>query len=64
VSAQIIAGLRRRAGVLEDEAQQQENFLAGAAAAGFAAGTNRPPGLLQFRAAEFRAMADEAEGGR
>jgi hypothetical protein len=64
VSAQIIAALRRRADLLEDDAKvfraDHEVALGYAPTVGDAAVVN--PGLLRFLASQFLALADEAEG--
>jgi hypothetical protein len=64
MSAQVIAALRRRADTLEADAKvfraDREVAFRYAPTVGDAAAVN--PGLLRFVAAEFRKLADEAEG--
>lgn len=66
MSAQIIDALRRRAAELEDDAKvfrtDREVAFEYAPTVGDAAVVN--PALLRFMAAQFRAVADEAEQRR
>jgi hypothetical protein len=56
MSAQVVTALRLRAEFLDGEADRYE------ASTAFAPPESRPPAVLRLIAAEFRALADAAEG--
>jgi hypothetical protein len=60
MSARVIAALRRRADVLETDADTRAGLSRHITT--ISAAMTVSPGLLQFLAAEFRELADEAEG--
>lgn len=65
MSAQVIAALRSRAEVLETDASLygHDPAIALRYADSVAMALTVTPSLLRFVAAEFRRLADEAEGG-
>jgi hypothetical protein len=64
VSAQVIAALRKRADVLEEDAAlfHHDRDVAWKYVQTVGGASMVTPNLLKFVAAQFRALADEAEG--